>query len=144
MGPRYTLNNSSIVAAGELFNLAPGVYRVSTEDTTYLPERWGTLIHFRSDRFYGTVIFLTTHGMLYYRHYTLSDNTWHTNWQANAKVECKSAEFGIYEGGNNSFIYGKWHDNDGFYQLQFYTKATKILLRYYNDTTHSWTDLWEK
>lgn len=81
VGPRYALYNRFIVSAGgELFHLAPGVYQVSVEDTTYLPERWGTLINFRSFEKYGGVIFLSSSGKLHHREYTLEDNTWHNDW----------------------------------------------------------------
>lgn len=52
---------------------------------------------------------------------------------------------GIYTIAQTSqFVYLQWRDMSGYYQLQFYTTANKIQLRYYNNSTSAWTDLWTK
>ena len=65
------------------------------EDTTYLPERWGTLINFRSSADYGSIIFLSTKGVLHHREFSLDGPKWYSDWistTSNADLNVKHVD----------------------------------------------------
>ena len=88
IGKRNILNDTIITAAGgELFFLEPGIYQVTSEETSiYFPERYGTLCIFKTVHHYGCVIFISAiEGNMYHRHFNTNTVTWHTEWNKCAK-----------------------------------------------------------
>lgn len=74
-------NIASLASDSTILNLAAGVYQIAlSAESSYIPERWGTLIIDRSNVTYGCVMFNSTTGKTYTRHMNGTAN-WHDSWQ---------------------------------------------------------------
>lgn len=78
---RGIISNNTIKDEKFFKTLKPGMYQVSTNDETYLPSRWGTLVHFRGENNYGTMFMIDVDGIMYTRPYSLVNDSWYTNWK---------------------------------------------------------------
>ena len=79
--------SSAITIASDtaIIDWEAGVYHINANSDTYIPERWGTLILFKSNGVYGGVIFISTNKNLYYREFHLAEKTWYYDWQQVSK-----------------------------------------------------------
>lgn len=130
---------------------SPIVFVPLSNNTTDLPSSLTENRFARIEKYIGgvTVSVIARDRNTYVNTYTSGSWTGWDTYTTNAdlKINCKSVEIGTYgtnEGVNNSFVYNTWYDTVGFYQLQFYCKTARILLRHYDNTTNKWTDLWDR
>lgn len=84
MNPAKTtrLTDDNVTSDTFILSLANGNYMVagSSAITSYIPERYGTLVVNNSGDNYGTYTFVGTSGKTYTRH-KANISTWHTEWK---------------------------------------------------------------
>ena len=103
-------------AGGKLYNLPLGIYNATMEDTTYLPDRWGTLCLFKTAN-YGAAVFMSTFGKMYFRHFSLGNDEWFFDWTSCAlKSDLRNI---AYTGGINSTEFSHQLNSD-YYILGMY------------------------
>lgn len=127
------------------------MYHVNAEDTTYFPERWGTLVNFRSAYDYGAVIFLSTSKKtLYHREYTLdvTGTKWYSDWIATASnsdfaidKNAVGVNFEANTGANDFYAITIARDDGVKGSLNFSKTNGLRYLEYRNGT---WSTIWSK
>lgn len=125
VGTMGVLDNKTMQKYDELYQMPLGIYQVNLNEAIHVPYHWGTLVHFFSGIDYGSFLFITTNGKMYYRQYHVSDQRWYTDWQETAT---RDQILKIHNTSSTDYTSMQWYINDTDYYEYIFT-AIEVVYR---------------
>ena len=120
------LTSSNVASDTSILTLENGAYQVADNNlnTSYIPEKWGTLVVNKSGTTYGEFTFVGTSGNTYVRHAN-GNSAWHGNGWAQLALNSKITPMGSYTSIDTNITADKTINHD-------FTQYRYVIIYYYS------------